>query len=190
MTIDRQQALRELKTTDLAVYQAIAVNETPTLDGVLRRLSRAADHSVLWSAIGMVLAARPGPGRDAAKLGLASIGVASVAVNIAGKTVFPRARPDRVAAAVPVARHVRMPGTGSFPSGHSASAFAFASAVGSRLPWASLPLHVLAVTVAYSRVHTGVHYPTDTLIGAAVGSASAAVTCRLAGRTARRRAGQ
>ena len=59
--------------------------------------------------------------------------------------------------------------------------------MGNRLPALSLPLHVLAVTVAYSRVHTGVHYPTDTLIGAAVGSASGAVTSRLAGRITKSR---
>ena len=52
-----------------------------------------------------------------------------------------------------------MPRSTSFPSGHSASAFAFATAVGDELPLAWLPLHALAAAVTYSRVHTGVHYP-------------------------------
>jgi membrane-associated phospholipid phosphatase len=45
----------------------------------------------------------------------------------------------------------------SFPSGHSAAAFAFASGAGREMPQTAIPLHGLAALVAYSRVHTGVH---------------------------------
>ena len=63
-----------------------------------------------------------------------------------------------------------MPESTSFPSGHSASAFAFANAVGAQIPLLSGPLHFLAGAVAYSRVHTGVHYPGDVIIGSLIGS--------------------
>jgi undecaprenyl-diphosphatase len=174
--------LAELRAVDLEVYRAIASSPTATLDQVLRDLSRIADHSKLWIALAVPMVARRGASRQAAVLGIASIGVASAVVNIAGKRLFPRRRPDRSAAEVPILRRVRMPGSTSFPSGHSASAFAFASSVGARLPWTSLPLHLLAVAVAYSRVHTGVHYPTDAIIGAAMGSASAAATTYVVGK--------
>lgn len=52
-----------------------------------------------------------------------------------------------------------MPVSASFPSGHAASGFAFAAAVGRDEPWLGLVLRFLAAAVAYSRVHTGVHYP-------------------------------
>ena len=52
-----------------------------------------------------------------------------------------------------------MPTSTSFPSGHSASALAFAVAVGDVLPALRLPLRAAAATVAFSRVYTGVHYP-------------------------------
>ena len=52
-----------------------------------------------------------------------------------------------------------MPASTSFPSGHAASGFAFASAIGREQPWLGLALRFLAAAVAYSRVHTGVHYP-------------------------------
>jgi len=68
-----------------------------------------------------------------------------------------------------------MPLSTSFPSGHSASAFAFASGVGASLPVAAVPLRALATLVAYSRVHTGVHYPADVVAGSVLGGAIAPV---------------
>ena len=176
---DRAAALlREVRATDLAVYRAVAATPTPTMDRGLRLLSRSANHSGLWLGIAVALAAIPGASRRAAFAGAASIGVASAVVNIGVKGVLPRARPDRVTAKVPLARQVRMPGSTSFPSGHAASAVAFATAVGDELPWLSLPLHLLAGAVAYSRVHTGVHYPADVAIGATIGAVCGSVTTR------------
>ena len=64
-----------------------------------------------------------------------------------------------------------MPESSSFPSGHSASGFAFATAVGRQIPSLSFPLRVLAAAVAYSRVHSGVHYPGDAIVGSLAGGA-------------------
>jgi undecaprenyl-diphosphatase len=73
-----------------------------------------------------------------------------------------------------------MPDSSSFPSGHSASGFAFATAVGAEMPILALPLRLLAAAVAYSRVHTGVHYPGDAIAGSVVGGATGVVVARLA----------
>ena len=64
-----------------------------------------------------------------------------------------------------------MPGSTSFPSGHTASAFAFSAAVGARIPLLWVPLKLVALLVGYSRIHTGVHYPGDVVAGALLGSA-------------------
>ena len=63
--------------------------------------------------------------------------------------------------------------THSFPSGHSATAFAGATMLAYFAPRARVPLYVLAVLIAYSRLYNGVHYPTDVLAGAALGTATA-----------------
>jgi len=169
--------LADAKRVDAALYAAIAQTPTPTLDHAMARLSRAADYSRLSLMSAAVLGATGGRrGRRAAAMGLASVGVAASLVNLGVKPLGRRGRPDRVAEEVPVARHVRIPSSTSFPSGHAAAAFAFATGVGHVLPLAAGPLRGLAALVAYSRVHTGVHYPGDVVAGALIGTVLAQLT--------------
>ncbi|WP_405855842.1 phosphatase PAP2 family protein [Streptomyces sp. NBC_00090] len=168
--------LHDLRAVDGAVYAAVAATPTPTLDTGLRRLSTAANHSKISLAVAAALALVPGRPRRAALAGAGAIAIASASSNLLGKRLVRRARPDREAARVVVGRHVPMPDSASFPSGHTASAVAFATAVGVVLPVAAVPLGALAVAVGYSRVHTGVHYPGDVAAGAVLGVASAAVS--------------
>ena len=117
-------------------------------------------------------------GRRAAAYGLACVGLTSAVVNMLVKPLSRRRRPDRVGRACRGARHVPMPVSTSFPSGHSAAAFAFATGVGHVMPRAAVPLRALAAVVAYSRVHTGVHYPGDAVVGSLIGTAIAQITSR------------
>ncbi len=185
----RPRWIEDAERLDLAIYAAIARTPTPALDDAMSRLSRAADYSRLWlGSAGLLALAGGSTGRRAAAEGLASVAVTSAVVNAAVKPLARRRRPDRLAGEVPVARHVRMPTSRSFPSGHSASAFAFATGVGHVSPAIAVPLRGLAAGVAYSRVHTGVHYPGDVLAGALIGTALAPLTTHtLARRRAARR---
>jgi membrane-associated phospholipid phosphatase len=169
--------LADADRLDLAVYAAIAATETPALDRVLSKLTRAADYSKLSLAAAAGLAAFGGPsGRRAAGGGLASLAVTATVVNLGFKLAARRRRPNP--AGVPLARQVPMPVSRSFPSGHSAAAFAFATGVGDVLPAAAIPLRGLAATVAFSRVHTGVHYPGDVIAGALTGVTLGQLTSR------------
>jgi membrane-associated phospholipid phosphatase len=166
------RVLRELGTIDRAVYRAVAETPVPLLDRPVRRLSRLADWSRLWIVIAAVMAAAGGrTGRRAAGAGLTTLAVNSAVVNIGFKVAARRRRPDRDLAGVPEVRWVPMPHSASFPSGHTASGFAFAAAVAKILPAAAAPLRTLAAAVGYSRVHTGVHYPGDVVIGGMIGAA-------------------
>jgi membrane-associated phospholipid phosphatase len=165
------ESLRELGVVDRAVYAAVASASTPVLDVPVRRLSNAANNSRLWLGIAAGLAIAGGRrGRRAALTGTVAIGVTSALVNLGVKSLYARQRPDRAGAGVPDQRQVPMPSSSSFPSGHSAAGFAFASAVGRELPWLGSGLRFAAAAVAYSRVHTGVHYPGDTVVGSLIGA--------------------
>ncbi|MFD9076416.1 phosphatase PAP2 family protein, partial [Streptomyces lasiicapitis] len=101
--------------------------------------------------------------RGAAGRGVASLALASATVNTLGKGAVRRTRP--LLDGVPVIRHLpRQPVTSSFPSGHAASAVAFT--VGAALEsrrWGAA-IAPVAASVAFSRVYTGVHYPSDVLV--------------------------
>jgi undecaprenyl-diphosphatase len=173
----RPSWLRDAERIDVAVYAAIARTSTPALDRAMARLSHAADYSRLSIGSATALALAGGErGRRAATFGLASVAITATVINVVVKPLGRRRRPDRDTQEVPLARHVRMPISSSFPSGHSAAAFAFASGVGHVSPIAGAPLLGLAGLVAYSRVHTGVHYPADAVAGSLIGAAVAEAT--------------
>ena len=75
---------------------------------------------------------------------------------------------------------VPTPHTGSFPSGHSATAFACATVIAWASPRLAVPAFVLAALVAWSRVYVGVHWPLDVLGGALLGVLVATALLRLA----------
>ncbi len=177
--------VQDARRVDHAVYEAITQTPTPGLDRGMRRLTQAANFSQLWLGCAGILAlARGARGRRAAATGLVTVTISSAAANLLLKPLGTRRRPD--ASAVPEARRAPMPASTSFPSGHAASAFAFATAVGSILPRDAIPIRGLAALVSYSRVHTGVHYPADVLGGAFLGTTIAHATTRALERRSRR----
>jgi undecaprenyl-diphosphatase len=184
----RPRWLLDAERVDHAIYGAVAATPTPSLDRGMSRLSHAADRWLWWLATAGARALAGGPrGGVAARAGLASLAASSGAVNLVGKPLARRRRPARLAVGVPVARHVPMPTSRSLPSGHAASAFAFATGAGHVLPREGAALHILGTLVAYSRVHTGVHFPADVVAGALIGTVcSQAATRRSTVRDPRR----
>jgi undecaprenyl-diphosphatase len=172
---------RRLNHLDDAAYRKVAGMSTPLLDRPLRQVSSLANFSKPWLLVAAMLALLGGRrGRRAAATGIAAIGLTSLLVNQLMKLVRERRRPDRVELGVPESRWVTMPSSTSFPSGHSASAAAFAVSVGEVLPKLRNPLRLAAAVVAFSRVYTGVHYPSDVLVGAAVGALFGRATSAIA----------
>jgi undecaprenyl-diphosphatase len=88
------------------------------------------------------------------------------------KDAIPRARPH-------VGHLIALPKSGSFPSGHSATAFACATVLAAAAPRWRIAFAVLAAAIAYSRLYNGVHYPLDVLAGAVLGMLVGATALRL-----------
>ena len=169
-----REAGHELIELDRAVYAAVHATPTPHIDHALARVSRAADRSVLWVGITAAMAASGRRRRRAATRGMLAVGVTSASVNLLVKRGPKRSRPSLEGS---VRTHgVRMPGSHSWPSGHTASAFAFSTAAGGTAPELDTALRLAATVVAYSRVHTGVHYPADVMAGALIGAGIGSLT--------------
>jgi membrane-associated phospholipid phosphatase len=140
-------------------------------------LSRLADDGFLWMILAAALLASGNRrARRAAWRGLGAMAAASTAANVLGKGLAGRRRPD---VDVPVRRRPRRaPRTTSFPSGHAASAAAFAVGAAVEMPELCAPGIALAAAVGASRVVMGVHYPSDVPAGTAIGAAAGLATLR------------
>jgi undecaprenyl-diphosphatase len=183
--------LHEADRLDLAVYAAIAATPTPAMDVGLRRPSRAADHSKL---LGRMLGGPRGGGRATRPLRRRERpGVDRAHVG--------RRQPRPQAAAAGRAGPRRGGGAARTPRRDAALDVVAVRPFGVRVRLRDLVrrgvagrrrlAQRVASFVAYSRVHTGVHYRSDTIAGTVSGVALpplAAVAALRRRRAARSRA--
>ena len=150
---------------DEVVDRAFDRVRSPQLDGVVYRLSSAADHSLLWHFCGATRALARGGDTAWAGRYAAAMAAESLLTNGVVKTVFGRVRPADYAD-IEWRHGLHRPITSSFPSGHATAAFCAATLLGGGPGW-----YAVASAVAASRVYIRLHHASDVAAGAAVGLA-------------------
>ena len=160
---------------DKAALRRIVRQLPPSVGAGVTGLGKTARGGTLWVTAAGVLSLFGPPGRRAAAGGLLAAGSASAIANGPAKWFVHRDRPGGTSLA-DLPRRDRAPTTSSFPSSHTASAFAFAVAASAQYPPAAPLLVPAALGVGLARVYAVRHYPTDVLAGAALGAAIGAST--------------
>jgi membrane-associated phospholipid phosphatase len=137
----------------------------PRAEAIGRGLGRIGEWGAVWVAIGIALALVDSHnGEDWLVAGL--LGPVAIGLNYAVKVLVRRQRP--VIPGLPPLGGA--PSLLSFPSAHATSSFACATAMTRIAPEAAV-LFVLAAAIAAGRPYLGMHYPSDVLAGAVLGTA-------------------
>ena len=153
---------------DVALYRLVRRNRLPpALDRGLHALTVSGEYAACWYAVGLAGAAADRRARPRWRRAMRGI-LATQLLNTALKAVFRRKRP----ALADLPALVPVPTSLSFPSAHASTSFCAARGFRGLAP---VPLGPVAAAIAFSRVYFGVHYPSDVLVGAAVGTLVAGV---------------
>lgn len=143
---------------------------TPAAERAVARFSTLGEHAGAWLLLGVAESALSTGERRARWRRATAVVAGTYAANTALKLVVRRRRPELSDLPPLTSTPTRL----SFPSAHSSTSFAAALAY-SRAGLPAVPLYALAKGLALSRLYLGVHYPSDVLAGALLGTAIAAV---------------
>ncbi len=138
----------------------------PILDKIMVVVSTIGNAGIFWILVGLLLLI-PKRYRKGGLQMLMAMALAFIVGNLILKNVIARERPCWIDPSV--ALLVASPSDYSFPSGHSMNGFAGAVS----LLWLGIPAVVLAAVIAFSRLYLFVHFPTDVLVGTAIGIGAA-----------------
>jgi undecaprenyl-diphosphatase len=137
-------------------------------------LTKIGTHGLVWLALGLALSVVWRRALPFVLVGLAVLAADGLAALVKAAVGENRpTEPDPL---------VTIPHSHSFPSGHTATAFAGAMMLSYLVPRAAPAFFTLAAAIAYSRLYVGVHFPLDVGGGAVIGVATALLLLAIARR--------
>ena len=177
--------LETIQGLDGAALLAIQSIRTPALDSLVAGYTALGNVGLMWILLSLAMLCHKST-RKAGGAALMALIFGLLCTNVTLKHLVARPRPWLdVAGLIPlVAEH----DPNSFPSGHTCAAFGAGMAWLNTLPrkWGGAAA-AAAVCMGLSRLYVGVHYPSDVLAGALVGSLCGLLACRLVKEYERRR---
>ena len=141
---------------------------TPFWDAVMRFITTLGNGGMVWVVTAVVLLFFK-RWRPTGVIMLLSLLSGVLVGNLFLKNVVARPRPCWLKPEMPLL--IDLPSEYSFPSGHTLSSFAGATALALRDRRAAPGALVLAALIAFSRLYLYVHFPSDVLVGALLGAA-------------------
>jgi membrane-associated phospholipid phosphatase len=155
-----------MRDLDLKILRTMRTRgHRPALERAARLLGKAGNNGAGWFLAGAALAASDKPRRSAWGVA-AALGPAAIGLNYGIKLIVKRPRP--VLKGLPPLGGA--PSSLSFPSAHSTSSFAVATAM-TRIDRRAAVAFLPAVAVAAGRPYLGMHYPSDVAVGVVLGTA-------------------
>jgi hypothetical protein len=165
-------AFGHAEALDTAIQEGVSRVHNPANDHLMHAITQLGSHTAIGvaAAAAGLLMVRQGRNHDAWTVAVSTGG--AMAINTILKNIFRRQRPQEIA------RRIKLPRSHSFPSGHSLlSAATYPIVVHHLVERHSLPVQAVAHTMAgmiilsvgFSRVYLGVHFPSDVLAGFAAG---------------------
>ena len=157
---------------DNAVFKAVHTIDNPAMNRTMHAITQLGTHAAISAAAGLTAFALFRKNRRAEAWTVVVSTGGAMAINTILKNVFQRQRPQELA------RRIRLPRSHSFPSGHSLLSAATYPIVAHHLvERQSLPVQaavhtmtgILVLSVGFSRIYFGVHFPSDVLGGFAAG---------------------
>lgn len=164
-----------IQNFDSSIMYKVQEIHNPILNSIMIFFTKIGDIGLVWLVLGLVLFFFKKTRKAGILLYLSQL-LNIIVVTILKDTIQ---RPRPFLTLTDLHPLISLPTSYSFPSGHASSAFAGALIIAYMFRKWLVPAYIVAIMIAVSRVYLGVHYPSDIIVGAVIGTLSSIIIIAL-----------